>query len=394
MKVLSVFHSARASFFLHDFIIFFITFYVHKLESAPFTVTGPDHPVTAIVGEDIVLPCHLSPRMSAKNMEVRWFQSEFSSFVHLYQHGKDQYEQQMPEYHGRTELLQAGITDGKVALRIANIRPSDEGQYHCLVQDGVFYEEAVLELKVAASGSVPHISVEGHQDGGIRVVCQSAGWYPEPDVVWRDLSGQHLSSTETKSKDERGLFEIKNSIIITEISNQNLSCSIRNTNLTEEKELITFYISDSFFPRVSLWMVALSVILMILLVFISLTLFLFKLRGKHLDTISKLHTELEWRRSLSDSVKVTLDPDSAHPHLILSEDQKSVRWEDTKLDLPDNPERFDTYRCVLGCEGFTTGRHYWEVEVSTGVLCPVLGTAFQERCGEIGEGPEKSNKND
>uniref|UniRef100_A0A674JGJ5 Ig-like domain-containing protein n=1 Tax=Terrapene triunguis TaxID=2587831 RepID=A0A674JGJ5_9SAUR len=115
----------------------------------PFTVTGPDYPVTAIVGEDIVLPCHLSPRMSAKNMEVRWFQSEFSSFVHLYQHGKDQYEQQMPEYHGRTELLQAGITDGNVALRIANIRPSDEGQYHCLVQDGVFYEEAVLELKVA-----------------------------------------------------------------------------------------------------------------------------------------------------------------------------------------------------------------------------------------------------
>ncbi|XP_029768038.1 butyrophilin subfamily 1 member A1-like [Terrapene carolina triunguis] len=240
-----------------------------------------------------------------------------------------------------------------------------------------------------ASGSVPHISVEGHQDGGIRVVCQSAGWYPEPDVVWRDLSGQHLSSTETKSKDERGLFEIKNSIIITEISNQNLSCSIRNTNLTEEKELITFYISDSFFPRVSLWMVALSVILMILLVFISLTLFLFKLRGKHLDTISKLHTELEWRRSLSDSVKVTLDPDSAHPHLILSEDQKTVRWGDTKLDLPDNPERFDTYRCVLGCEGFTTGRHYWEVEVGDGEFWAV-GVARESvsRKGGISRNPE------
>uniref|UniRef100_A0A8C3FEI5 Ig-like domain-containing protein n=1 Tax=Chrysemys picta bellii TaxID=8478 RepID=A0A8C3FEI5_CHRPI len=114
-----------------------------------FTVIGPDHPVTAIMGEDIILPCHLSPKISAENMEVRWFRSEFTSFVHLYQHGKDEYGQQMPEYHGRTELLKASIMDGNVALGIVNIRLSDEGQYRCFVQDGVFHEEAVLELKVA-----------------------------------------------------------------------------------------------------------------------------------------------------------------------------------------------------------------------------------------------------
>ncbi|XP_067390175.1 butyrophilin subfamily 1 member A1-like isoform X2 [Emydura macquarii macquarii] len=293
MKVLSC-HSCRASSPLPGF-IFFLTFYVHQMESAPFTVIGPDHPVIAVVGEDILLPCHLSPSMSAENMEVRWFRSEFTSFVHLYQHGKDQYEQQMPDYHGRTELLKAGITDGNVPLRIVDIRLSDEGKYRCFVQDGVFYEEAVLELKVAASGSAPHISVEGHQDGGIRVVCQSAGWYPEPEVLWRDLSGQPLSlSTETKSEEEHGFFEIKNSIIITENSNQDLSCSIRNTHLNQGKESITFYISDSFFPRISPWMVAWSVTLVILLVFISLTLILFKLKGKHLDTI-------KWRRSLGDA---------------------------------------------------------------------------------------------
>ncbi|XP_044856867.1 E3 ubiquitin-protein ligase TRIM39-like isoform X1 [Mauremys mutica] len=60
---------------------------------------------------------------------------------------------------------------------------------------------------------------------------------------------------------------------------------------------------------------------------------------------------------------VTLDPSTANPYLVLAEDRKRVTHRDERQDLPDNPERFDTMAIVLGAEGFTGGRHYWEVEV-------------------------------
>ncbi|XP_074872811.1 E3 ubiquitin-protein ligase TRIM39-like [Carettochelys insculpta] len=74
-------------------------------------------------------------------------------------------------------------------------------------------------------------------------------------------------------------------------------------------------------------------------------------------------SERLWEAVTGFLVDVTLDPDTAHPQLVLSEDRKRVRCGDARQDLPHNAERFDPCPCVLGAERLTGGRCYWEVEV-------------------------------
>ncbi|KAM6896977.1 NACHT, LRR and PYD domains-containing protein 3-like [Xenentodon cancila] len=80
--------------------------------------------------------------------------------------------------------------------------------------------------------------------------------------------------------------------------------------------------------------------------------------------------------------KLTLDPNTAHRDLTLSEgNRKALRW--TKQSYPDHPERFDFWTQVL-CKEEQTGRCYWETEWS-GRVC--IGVAYKRMCRK-GEGSD------
>ncbi|XP_076000501.1 zinc-binding protein A33 [Genypterus blacodes] len=71
-----------------------------------------------------------------------------------------------------------------------------------------------------------------------------------------------------------------------------------------------------------------------------------------------------WEKMLDhiEYTPVTLDPNTAHPRLILSDDLTSLHYSKQPSCCPDNPERFHISAEVVGMSALGSGSHRWVVE--------------------------------
>ncbi|XP_005389503.1 PREDICTED: butyrophilin-like protein 2 isoform X2 [Chinchilla lanigera] len=206
-----------------------------QTEMASLKLIGPSQPILVRVGEDTQLTCYLSPKTNAQSMEVRWVRSLRYPAVHVYVDGDHVAGEQMSEYRGRTSLVSDAIHEGRSTLQIHDTRASDDGQYWCLFEKDGVYQEASLDLKVVAVGSAPLITVEEQKDGAKQLTCTSYGWFPHPRVQWRDTEGTMPSSPAALRQGGRGLFHVESLLLVTNSSVVNVTCSIINLPLGEEK---------------------------------------------------------------------------------------------------------------------------------------------------------------
>ncbi|XP_059495460.1 butyrophilin subfamily 1 member A1-like [Stegostoma tigrinum] len=334
----------------------------HTVLSEIFHVFVPDYPITVSVGEDVVLDCQVVPDISLDTLEVRWFISNSASQVHLYTGGQDRPDVQDKGYQGRTELFKDELPRGNASLKLKKIEVSDEGIYTCFIKSKTHHDQAVIALKVAEFGQRPWVDVE-ENNKGLCVVCRSDGWYPEPLIQWVDGKGDATVQSETEFiQDPTGLITVQSRINVQSDSVNKFSCFIENQLLSKRREA-HLQISDEFFPRVNAWLVCFLVFLGLVIAAITIDVIVHRKEDEKIKELQEFLTLEGFNKLEINRVSVTLDVETAYPELEVSEDLKSLRWTGTRRDLPDTGKRFTHWECALGSEGFTSGRHYWEVEV-------------------------------
>ena len=90
-------------------------------------------------------------------------------------------------------------------------------------------------------GSAPQVRITGPEEDGVRVVCTASGWFPKPQVQWRDVSGEKfLAFSEAHTQDAEGLFSVEAALVVRDSSVGNVTCSILNPVLGQEEAMAIF----------------------------------------------------------------------------------------------------------------------------------------------------------
>ncbi|XP_063325678.1 tripartite motif-containing protein 16-like [Pelmatolapia mariae] len=87
---------------------------------------------------------------------------------------------------------------------------------------------------------------------------------------------------------------------------------------------------------------------------------------------------------LKYACKITLDPNTAHRHLLLSEGNRKAIFMKQQQPYPDHPDRFTGCYQVLSRESLT-GRCYWEVDWGMGAVCIAVAYKNISRVGRVNE---------
>ncbi|XP_075061082.1 E3 ubiquitin-protein ligase TRIM39-like [Mixophyes fleayi] len=86
--------------------------------------------------------------------------------------------------------------------------------------------------------------------------------------------------------------------------------------------------------------------------------------SEKLHTLSDIITGINVYFYVQEATSILLDVNTASNYIHISDDRKTAARSDIVQNRPLTPERFQVYPQVISTRRFSSGRHYWEVDVS------------------------------
>ncbi|EMP26987.1 Butyrophilin subfamily 1 member A1, partial [Chelonia mydas] len=320
-----------------------------------FDVEAEHDTITTVIGENAILPCRLITKHLPPSMELQWRkvgpgkdkliyfylydessplvnsypQSDKCPMSYLSPNGDNSREWLRKEYEKKAEVFKGKeFGKGNISLKLNNIQVEDEGKYVCSASANLFHREIIIEVLV-----IGRLRIEMDQLQSEREQLQ------RENAQLKEDNAQVKEDMDSERKEDHSQAE----------------------HLEEEMAQVKEDMGES------LWCI--------------------------FSSYSSLFWHYRSGSQKENSLPVddiTLDADTAHPNLSIAPNKKSLKHEAQPQKVPANAERFDSTVCVLGSEGFFSGKHYWEVEVvsSTDWDLGVARTSIQRK-GKLSLSPKE-----
>ncbi|XP_073331646.1 butyrophilin subfamily 1 member A1-like [Pagrus major] len=195
----------------------------------------PSQTIVTLVGEDVVLPCRLEPPLDAVSKSVEWGRPDLEPrFVHVWHEGRNHLANQNPSYKGRTSVSIDNLKQGDLSLLLSAVKLSDNGVYRCYFPQKS--KESTVEL-VVGSLSTPVISTTKYNSSVLDLQCESAGWYPEPEVFWLDAEGNLLSAGPTETvRGPDDLYTVSSRVTVEKRHSNSFTCRVQQQRINQIRE--------------------------------------------------------------------------------------------------------------------------------------------------------------
>ncbi|KAL7375491.1 hypothetical protein ABVT39_018377 [Epinephelus coioides] len=279
----------------------------------------PSQTIVTLVGEDVILPCHLEPAVDVVSKSVEWGRLDLEPrFVHVWHEGQNILSNQNPSYRGRTSVSIEKLKHGDLSLTLSAAKLSDNGIYRCYCPSQS--KESTVELIV---GSISSAVIAGIYLNSSAVVlqCESAGWYPEPEVLWLDGEGNLLSAGPTETvRGPDDLYTVSSRVTVEKRHSNSFTCRVqqRNINQTRETEI---QVSADCFEVPSFSAARVGILVFIFLIFI----------------FAAAYVVWKWRQHKTKDTKMNGDAESSKTEReqLMAERKKMEDLEEKKAKLEE-----------------------------------------------------------